>query len=336
MVETTTHTDLRGERVDGPADTRLTPAPGLLDRISWGAIFAGAVIALGLTALLGLMGTALGFGAIEPGESDPFGGLGVGTAIWWILTSVIALGVGGYAAGRAAGQPGRSSAMTHGAAMWGLATIATLWMATTAVGAVVNTAASTVATVAQTGAQVVGTVGGAVLPDDVDLDPQIYRARQAVRTEAQQILAEAGVGESDLEAAREAAASSAQDAARRPGQIDEEIDQLIDNLFDGEDAVFSPTERQQLVAALSERAGVTPQEAEQIAGRWEQQAQSAASAVDSAASQVGSAAVSASDSALDALSSVAWYAFFASLLSLIAALIGSAVGAPSRPYLQER
>ena len=337
MVATTTRSDGRpeGYRDDDPAyHETINAAPSLLARISWGAIFAGAVIALGLTLLFGLMGTALGFGAIDPRSSDPFGGLGIGTAIWWILTSVISLGIGGYVAGRDSGQTDRSAAMSHGAAMWGLVTLITAWLATSAIGTAVNTATSAVSSVASTSAQAIGSVGGAILPDNVDISsPEVSQARDAVRQEAEQVLANAGITDGQIDQAGNEIASAAGDVVRNPAQLDEEVGRLIDGLFQGEGAVFSPADRQRLVETLSERAGVSPEEAEQIATRWEQQAQST---VQTTTADIGEAAVSASDTALDAMSSAAWYAFFAGLLSLAAAIGASAVGAPSRPYVTER
>lgn len=311
------------------------PVPSLLLRVSWGAIFAGAVIALGLTILFGLMGTALNLGAIEFRSGKPLGGLGMGTAIWWVLTSIVSLGIGGYVAGHASGQPERSSAMAHGAAMWGVVTVLTVWMASSAIGSAVNTATSAVTGAARASAQVVGGVGG-ILPDDLGLDPALRQARERIRSEAEQMLSRAGLGEEELQQAREEIGSAAEDVARRPGQLDEEVGRLVDSLFDGEDAVFSPAERQSLVEELSTRAGVTPEEADRIADRWEEQAQSAAGSIGNAASELGDAVARTGDDAVDALSSAAWYAFFASLLSLAAAIGAAAAGAPSRPYVERR
>lgn len=314
----------------------VNPAPALLSRISWGAIFAGAVIALGLTILFGLMGTAMGFGAIEPRSGNPFSGLGIGTAIWWIVTSLVSLGIGGYIAGRDSGQTERSSAMAHGAAMWGFVTIVTLWIASSVIGSTVSTATNAVAGIASTGAQVVGSVGGAVLPDNASMSGPSREAREQVRREADQILSEAGIGNEELSQARDEVTGAVEGVARNPGQAGQEIDRLVDNLFGGPDAVFSPSDRERLIEELTTRAGMTPQEAEQVAARWERQAQDAAGAVQSAASNVGDAAVKASDSALDALSSAAWYAFFAGLLSLAAAMFAAAAGARRRPYSEPR
>ncbi|RYY08132.1 MAG: hypothetical protein EOO36_24060, partial [Cytophagaceae bacterium] len=62
--------------------------PGLLParkRISWGAIFAGTVLAIVLQLALSLLGLGIGLGTIDPlTEQNPMAGIGTGAAIWWI------------------------------------------------------------------------------------------------------------------------------------------------------------------------------------------------------------------------------------------------------------
>ncbi len=61
-------------------DVGALPPPALLRRVSWGAIFAGAVIAVALTALLGLLGLGIGLDSFEVGE-DAIGKIPVPTAV---------------------------------------------------------------------------------------------------------------------------------------------------------------------------------------------------------------------------------------------------------------
>lgn len=127
--------------------------PALLSRVSWGAIISGIVISIGLLFLLGLLGSAIGFSSVDPQSNDPLGGIGIGAAIWWALASIISLGVGGFVAGRLSGMPDKASSTAHGASVWGLVTILTLWFAASAVGSVLNTATGALATVMETAAQ---------------------------------------------------------------------------------------------------------------------------------------------------------------------------------------
>lgn len=98
-----------------PAETIKTT---LLNRISWGAVFAGLVMAFTTQVILNLLGIGMGFLAYEiPGQSMT-SELSWGAALWWTISGVIAAGVGGLTAGRLAGEPKRSTAGWHGLISW--------------------------------------------------------------------------------------------------------------------------------------------------------------------------------------------------------------------------
>lgn len=319
-------------------DAPVAAPAGLLKRISWGAILAGTVVALGVTALLGLLGLAIGFRVVDPASgSSPFNGVGIGTAIWWMATSIIALGIGGYIAGRASGLPDRNSATSHGAAVWGLVTIITLWMATSAIGSVLNTATSAVGTALRTTANIATSVGGAIIPDNINLSsPQAQQARQAIQQEVNQMLGQAGIGQQELQQAGQVAGNTARDVLTNPGNAGAEIQQMVDRLFAGPNAVISPEERQRLEQALAQRTGVPPEQARQAVDRWQQQAQAAQANISQTVTQVRDQAGQTAENALDIASTVAWYAFLASLLSMIAAIVCAAIGAPRHTFVHDR
>ena len=224
----------------------VTETPALLSRVSWGAIFAGTVIALGLLILLSLLGTAFGFRAIDPQGGAAFEGVGIGTGIWWIVTSIVALAIGGYVAGHLSGIPEKRSATAHGASVWGLLTLAMLWLAASTTGAAINTAT--------------GAVTGAT-----------EAVATAARTGAEAVLEPGGVSSQEVTESAEDVIESAEDEIT---QIDRE--------------------------RVREQAGQT------------------------------------AENALDALSSASWYAFFASRLSLVAAIIAAGAGAPRRTFMTAR
>ncbi|MEX2263031.1 MAG: hypothetical protein WD696_13830 [Bryobacteraceae bacterium] len=108
-------------------------------RVSWGAIFAGVVVALVVNLTLNLLGISIGAATINPTEEvRPAEGLGVGAGIWFLVASVISLFAGGWAAARLAGTPDRTDAMLHGVVTWGLTTLFTFYLLTTAVGNIVG------------------------------------------------------------------------------------------------------------------------------------------------------------------------------------------------------
>ena len=72
-------------------------------RVSWGAIFAGAVLALAVYLILTLLGGAIGLTVSDNVRTDT---LKTGGAIWAILATAIALFVGGWVTTQCIGTGG--------------------------------------------------------------------------------------------------------------------------------------------------------------------------------------------------------------------------------------
>ena len=129
-------------------------------RVSWGAIFAGVTIAVAVQLLLGILGTGIGLSVVNPVEGTTPGaaGFGIGAGIYWLITTVIALGAGGYAAARLSGVTERFDALAHGLVVWGVTLILTLYLLTSAVGSIIGGAFRTVGSVAGAAGATVGAV----------------------------------------------------------------------------------------------------------------------------------------------------------------------------------
>ena len=103
------------------AITRTRPAgwSDALSRVSWGAVFAGLVIATALQVVLTVLGAAIGLTALDGRDSGR--AFGIGAGIWALLVPIITLYVGGSTAGRLASVRDRADGFIHGALVWGLA-----------------------------------------------------------------------------------------------------------------------------------------------------------------------------------------------------------------------
>ncbi|HEY9199691.1 MAG TPA: hypothetical protein VIR60_10015 [Gammaproteobacteria bacterium] len=91
--------------------------------VSWGAIFAGWVLAYGVAWLLYLLGSAIGVSAISFTEESIAEGLGWGTIIWVFITWAISMFLGGLFAAWLTGNPDRSIGALHGLAVWAVGTL---------------------------------------------------------------------------------------------------------------------------------------------------------------------------------------------------------------------
>jgi hypothetical protein len=109
-------------------------------RISWAAIFGGVILVVTIQLLLGLLGAGIGLGTVNTnnGTTPDAGSLGMGAGVWWIVSSIIALGFGGYVSAWLAGIEIKWDGILHGLITWGIATLLTIYLLTSAVGSVIG------------------------------------------------------------------------------------------------------------------------------------------------------------------------------------------------------
>ena len=100
---------------------------------SWGAIFAGAFVALVIEATCILLGLAAGVIA-PPTALAPLANFGVSQEIWLIVTTILAFYGGGWVAGRLSGSTDMTVGALHGITTWCLTTVFSLVMSVFSVG----------------------------------------------------------------------------------------------------------------------------------------------------------------------------------------------------------
>jgi len=101
-------------------------------RTSWGAIWAGTMVALGMVTMFTLFGFFVGADIYSPGTAQPFGGITIWSMAWYLVTIGFSMFAGAWATAALSGNPDRRRAVLHGIATWGLAVVATLLV--TAIG----------------------------------------------------------------------------------------------------------------------------------------------------------------------------------------------------------
>jgi len=103
--------------------TELAP---VRTRVSWSSVFAGAVVALAVYVLLGMLGTALGFTIADRGASDRT--LSIYAALWALISVLVSLFVGGFVTSQCSVGQTQAEAAIHGVILWGLVFSALLWL----------------------------------------------------------------------------------------------------------------------------------------------------------------------------------------------------------------
>jgi hypothetical protein len=130
----------RGNAVTTDARVYDPSLTGALDKISWGAVFAGVVLALAAQFLLNLLGVGIGAAVLDPISSDnpaasTFSIIG---GLWFVVAGIAAAFTGAYVASRLSGHPGSSTGGFHGITSWAVTTLVILYLLTTSVGALVG------------------------------------------------------------------------------------------------------------------------------------------------------------------------------------------------------
>src|SRR5215216_4967743 len=159
----------RGD-TDAPHMSPVTPAEDartiMLNRVSWGAVLAGVVVALVTQLVLNLLGIGIGAATLDPaagaGENPSVTSFSIGAGVWFALSGILASLAGGYAAGRLAGKPKESTAGWHGLTAWALTTLVIFYLLTSTVGGILGGAYRTLSSALGGVAQTVGTTAQTV------------------------------------------------------------------------------------------------------------------------------------------------------------------------------
>lgn len=134
----------------------LTTQDGL-PRLSWGSVIAGVILSSTVYLIMSVLGTAIGASLLSPlTQPNPLHGFGFGSGAWVIITTVLAVFVGSYFAGRCAPVLG----WLHGLLSWAVMTLLVVYGMSSLLTGAVSTAGSVAATGAQVSATTANQSGG--------------------------------------------------------------------------------------------------------------------------------------------------------------------------------
>jgi hypothetical protein len=196
---------------DAPHMSPVTPSEDartiMLNKVTWGAVFAGVVVMLVTQLILNLLGIGIGAATLNPaagaGENPSASTFSIGAGIWFLLSGILASLAGGYAAGRLAGKPKESTASWHGLTAWALTTLVIFYLLTTTVGGILGGAYRTVTSALGNVTQAVGSTAQTAAQVAA---PNMSRAADPFSSIEQQI--RGATGGNDPAALRDAAVAS--------------------------------------------------------------------------------------------------------------------------------
>lgn len=274
-----------------------------LRRISWGAITAGALLALAIQFMLGLLGLGIGLASIDgSGDFDPNTFASV-SGLWTIAVVLVGLFVGAYAAGRLAGSASRIDAALHGIVTWATSTLLVVFLLSSGASAVLGAAFGAIGGSIQGLSQASSAV---VLPATTELQTTVEEALRPTAV-ATQPAAEAE-GDSTAQQVTEPAATTPREA---------EPSEAIATVLAGLGEQATPDQRRAASQLIARRAGISQGEAQQRL----QQLQRTYDSVRREARQ-------AADEAASAVTAASFAAFVALALGLVVGAVGGLLGRP--------
>lgn len=291
-------------------------------RISWGAVFAGLFLALATYLFLGVLGTAVGSGSIDAmAQGNPLAGFGTGAGIWVGVSTLVALAVGAFIAGRSA--PGKG--VLHGVLCWAVTTLVTVYalssLATGVIGTASRVAGSGIALAGQGVAAVAPSIASGVKDqmqkNGIDFD--FTDARNQLETLLRQT-GKAELSPEQLKAQANSAVtdgkSTAENAATTPQGAGNDLGAFFDRLRQKAQPGLDAADKEALVNIIVARTGKSRPEAEQMAANYEQTYNQAVAKYEQLKVQAEQKAREASDAAAKGVSRAAWAAVIVMLLGL--------------------
>lgn len=280
-------------------------APALPSRISWGAIIAGAIVALTVGLMLNALGAGVGATTVDVTARDTpsASSFGIGAAIWVLVSNLIGLAAGGYTAARLSGTSDNTDGTLHGLAVWG----ATFLISAVLLGNLVSGIASTATTSASNllggvaqGAGSVASAAGQQVADRTSTGT-LQSATQGLVDRVQGALGGSG----------------GNPAAMTSDQRKAEMSTLATRRVT--DGPLSQQDRDRLNQLVAAEYGLSQQDAQQRVQQAEQQATQAVQQAEETARRAADAAASGA--------SVAGFSIFGiMLLGAIAAVLGARRG----------
>jgi hypothetical protein len=286
--------------------------------VRWGAIMGGWIVATGIASLMYAAGLAFGFSAFDPYNAAANAkGIGIGAAVWIVLTWAVSLFLGGMFASWFDGKADQTVGTLHGVAVWGLAVAASGLFVALGVTQVLQGSAAMLRGGAAMGAAAAGMTARAqaVSPeDDAVTTLQVQLTQRVVQISARTAAAPSAAAPSGPpsttgQVTLSTTQASAADIRRASEQLDPKTMALVAKaLFRGD------TEGAKSLLAAS--TSLSQSEIDQTV-------QSMSAQIERSKTEVQAAA----DAAARYTARAMWVIFFSTLIALVAAAVGGWLGA---------
>lgn len=325
-------------KTDKPRGIRRFFAAEAGFNISWGAVFAGIATFLAVLILLSLLGSAIGFGTIQPASGGSlFQGTRPALIAWGILTFIISF----LAAGFIAGMASRRVGMLHGFLTWAGSVIVLLLMISmlastvfSAAGSLISGAFSVAGDAASGVSNLVSTGVEEATQSIGDVDTQEAEAQiNDILQDTDVPELQPGYIQGQLDGATSDIAAAGRELLLNPGNSEQIISETTQSLQERTDTIANAADEEAIASAVEENTNLTGAEAQEatnnVTNALQSTADSAQQAVTQASdslNQLGQNVVQAADTATNVATQASIWSFVALLVGMVISTIAGILG----------
>jgi len=290
--------------------TLLNPTPFFISS----AIIGGVLVALIIGLLLNLLGTGIGFFIFSP-KATVIKPLGIATFIWFMLSGIISLYIGGWVSGRAGYAQSTLGASIYGIIVASVSTLTSFILMLTVAGALFTSSLSILGNVVSFSKSTIS--GSASLMD---------KGLEGVKNVAPGLSSKIKEMIPDLQPVvdkinKKADALLPKEGERRQ-EVKKQLQKLIRIYLDSDDMTYAEA-KSELTNSLVEITGERPEKINEMIDEWY-------NTYREAKEKAVQMAEDAANKTASVLSQMVWMNFFILLTTLSAAIIGAVHGVDSR------
>ena len=307
--------------------------------ISWGSILAGVVTFIAMLLTFSLIGSAIGFGMVEPTSANPLDGVGTGVLIWTVVAFVLSLGAAGFVAGLTSRRLG----FIHGFLTWAtgvIAFVAVLSFMTVGAFSTVGSTLGSIFSVAGQGVETVASGSGDLIASGFN---QVVGEVQQVDTkeledQTTQILEDTDIPElqpnyinNQLNEASTELANAGKEIVLNPENAEEILQETMASLEEKATTIANAADKEAIANAVNANTDLTEAEAEEavdniyaslqdVSVKAEEELQMASQRIDQAQVEIDQMIEDArveAEKAADATAKASMWGFIALVLGLL-------------------
>jgi hypothetical protein len=282
--------------------------------MSSNAIIAGVLVALIIGLLLNLLGTGIGFFVFSP-KAAVIKPLGIATFIWFMLSGIVSLYIGGWVSGRAGYAQSTLGASIYGMIVASISTLTSLILMLTVAGALFTSSLSILGNVISFSKSTIGSSASLMdkgLEGMKNVAPGLSSKIKEMIPDLQPVVDEIN---------KKADALLPKEGEKRQ-EVKKQLQKVIRVYLDSDDMTYEEA-KSELTNSLVEITGARPEKINEMVDEWYKTYQEAKE-------KVAQIAEDAANKTASVLSQMAWMNFFILLTTLSAAIIGAVHGVDSR------